>query len=83
MSSREAMDVGQFNRKVIEERVHSHMNDWRALLPRHVQDGRQLLRELLAGPLRSTPDGRTYRFEGKEHRSEACSRVRLVLHLFW
>ncbi len=29
------------------------------------QRGRQLLREVLAGPLRFTPDARTYRFEGE------------------
>jgi hypothetical protein len=27
--------------------------------------GRQLLREVLAGPLKFTPHGRTYRFEGE------------------
>jgi hypothetical protein len=38
---------------------------WRALLTARVADGRQLLREVLAGPLRFTPEGRTYRFEGE------------------
>lgn len=35
------------------------------LLIRHVQDGRQALREVLTKPLRFTPEGRTYRFEGE------------------
>jgi hypothetical protein len=39
---------------------------WRALLTtKHVKDGRQLLREVLAGPHRFTPEGRSYRFEGE------------------
>lgn len=38
---------------------------WRALLISHVADGRQLLRGVLAGPLRFTPHGKTYRFEGE------------------
>jgi hypothetical protein len=47
-------------------KIHEHVRDWRTLLATHqVQDGRQLLREVLAGPLRFTPDGRTYRFEGE------------------
>ena len=35
------------------------------LATKHTQDGRQLLREVLAGPLRFTPEGKTYRFEGE------------------
>jgi hypothetical protein len=45
----------------------------RALLTKHTLEGRQLLREVLAGPLRFTPEGRTYRFEGlKGPRSGGC-----------
>ena len=51
--------------KVIEATVREHVNRWRALLTEHVQDGRQLLREGLIGPLRFTPVERTYRFEGE------------------
>ena len=38
---------------------------WRALLTKRVEDGRQLLREVLAGPLRFTPEDAAYRFEGE------------------
>jgi hypothetical protein len=35
------------------------------MLAKHTPHGRQLLREVLTGPLRFTPDGRTYRFQGE------------------
>jgi site-specific DNA recombinase len=55
----------RLDRKAIERQVRRHIGEWRGLLStKHVQDGRQLLREILAGPLRFTPEGRTYRFEG-------------------
>ena len=42
------------------------LDGWRALLStKHIQEGRQLLREVLAGPLRFTPEGKTYGFEGE------------------
>ncbi|HSL21511.1 MAG TPA: hypothetical protein VK886_08245 [Vicinamibacterales bacterium] len=40
------------------------LEHWRKLLTANVEDGRQLLREVLEGPLRFTPEQRTYRFEG-------------------
>ena len=46
------------------QQVRQRVEAWRALLTRHVPDGRQLLRELV-GPLRFTPEGKTYRFEGE------------------
>ena len=64
-AAQETIDVRQFDRKAIERRVRQHVEDWRALLTKHVADGRQVLREVLAGPLRFTPEGRTYRFEGE------------------
>jgi site-specific DNA recombinase len=54
----------RLDRRTVEARVREKLSAWRALLTKHVQDGRQLLREVLAGPLRFTPEGRTYRFEG-------------------
>jgi hypothetical protein len=61
----ERADRLRFDRNQIETKVHDRLVDWRGLLStRHVQDGRRLLREVLAGPLRFTPEGRTYRFEG-------------------
>jgi site-specific DNA recombinase len=61
----ERTDVRLLDRSAIEAKVLEQLNTWRALLAtKHVQDGRQLLREALAGPLRFAPEGRTYRFEG-------------------
>ncbi len=61
----EGGNVLRFDRKTIEQKVRRHIDDWRALLTKHTSEGRQLLREVLAGPLRFTPEGRTYRFEGE------------------
>ena len=65
LTARESFDVRRFDRKALEAKVHEHVAGWRALLTKQVEDGRQLLREVLAGPLRFTPEGRTYRFEGE------------------
>jgi hypothetical protein len=55
----------QLDRAAIERQVRSHIDGWRELLSTtQVQDGRRLLREMLAGPLTFAPEGRTYRFEG-------------------
>jgi hypothetical protein len=59
-------DALRFHRGTIEQQVRGHVANWRALLAtKQVQDGRQLLREMLAGPLTFTPDGRTCGFEGE------------------
>jgi hypothetical protein len=61
----EGANAQRFDRNAIQHKVRQHIDGWRALLStKHVQDGQQLLREVLAGPLRFTPEGRTYRFEG-------------------
>jgi site-specific DNA recombinase len=65
LTARESFHLRRFDRKAIEAKVREHVNGWRALLTKHVSDGRQLLREVLIGPLRFTPDGRSYRFEGE------------------
>jgi hypothetical protein len=53
IAAREAVDVGHFNRKTVETKAREHMQAWCALLTkRHVSGGRQLLREVLTGPLR-------------------------------
>src|SRR5262249_44599184 len=62
----ERCDVRRFDRTSVEHRVRAHLDTWRSLLAtKQVEDGRRLIREVLAGPLRFTPEGRTYRFEGK------------------
>jgi hypothetical protein len=59
--------VGQMalDRQAIQRQVLEQVQRWRALLTTHVADGRQPLREVLDGPLRFTPEGKTYRFEGQ------------------
>ena len=65
IAARESFHRRRFDRKAIEARVNDYVKGWRALLTKRVEDGRQLLREVLAGPLRFTADGKTYRFEGE------------------
>lgn len=57
----------RLNRRAIEREVRERLTRWRALLTDHVADGRQLLRELLSGPIRFTPERKTgvYKFEGE------------------
>ena len=55
------------DRQATERRVKRKLDEWRSLLTRHVQDSRQLFRELLQGcPIRLWPvEGeRAFRFEG-------------------
>ena len=59
------LDVMRCDRKAIERTVREHVEGWRGLLTKHVQDGRQLLQEALAGPIRFTAEKRSYRFEGE------------------
>ena len=61
----EGVDVRRFDRKAIERRVRRELKQWRSLLTANVAYGRQLLREILAGPVRFTPEGKAYRFEGE------------------
>ena len=58
---------GSFDATATEREIRRHISRWRQLLTarEHVQDTRAALREMLAGPIRFTPDGRTYRFEGE------------------
>jgi hypothetical protein len=65
IAARESFALRRFDRKAIEAKVNDYVKGWHALLTKRVEDGRQLLREVLAGPLRFTPDGKTYRFEGE------------------
>jgi site-specific DNA recombinase len=64
----EAHALPQIDWRSIERQARRVMADWRELLGRHTLEARQLLRELLEGPLRFTPilEGtrRGYRFEG-------------------
>jgi hypothetical protein len=53
------------DRAEVERKVQAQVAAWRDLLESAVvSDGRQLLKEMLEGPLRFTPEGKTYRFVG-------------------
>ncbi len=62
---RKRSTVDGFNRRRAERLADRYLRRWRGLLNKHVGDARQALREVLEGPLRFTPDGKTYRFEGQ------------------
>jgi site-specific DNA recombinase len=65
IAAREGLAVRRFDRKSIEQTARAHCDRWRQVLSGgDVQEGRGVLREVLEGPLRFTPDERTYRFEG-------------------
>ncbi len=60
--------ISQIDLPALERALRAKLEDWRALLTRHVQPARQILRQLLDGRLRFTPreDGerKYYLFEG-------------------
>lgn len=58
------VDHRPFNRRKVQAAVRERLEDWRGLLSRNVAEARQLLREILAGPIRFTPDNGAYRIEG-------------------
>jgi hypothetical protein len=58
----------QIDRRRVEAAARRKLGEWRALLGRNVQDGRQLLREVLRGPIRFwpvEPGARVFRFQGE------------------
>jgi hypothetical protein len=65
LTAREGADVDDVDWKTIAAQARDHLKTWRALLTKHTGDGRQLLREVVTGPLTFTPEGQTYRFEGE------------------
>lgn len=53
------------DRPMVEAKVLAQCARWRALLTEEIEDGRQLLREVLDGPLKFTAGpGKQYRFSG-------------------
>jgi hypothetical protein len=52
-------------RRAVERAVRARVRDWRSLLTTQVQDGRELLRRTLVGPMKFTPIENGYRFEGE------------------
>ena len=57
--------VSRNDRRAIERHVRAKLAHWRRQLTSDVQDGRALLREVLVGPFKFSPDKDRYRFEGK------------------
>jgi hypothetical protein len=65
IESRAGMQAQTIDRARLETSVRRRVDDWRGLLTRRPAHGRQLLREILVGPITFTPDGRVYRFRGE------------------
>jgi site-specific DNA recombinase len=65
IQSRTVMPAQTIERGRLESSVRRRVEDWRELLNRRSAHGRQLLREMLAGPITFTPAGRVYRFRGE------------------
>jgi hypothetical protein len=62
------------DRAAIEAEVQNEIAGWRALLTAaSVVDGRELLRKVLAEPLRFTPDGKVCRFRGRTRMGEVIA----------
>lgn len=52
------------DRRAIEGKIRERLQDWRGLLTQNVADGRALLKQVLDGPVKFTPEAGSYRFEG-------------------
>jgi chorismate mutase len=65
IAAAKALNQIHTDRAEVERKVQAQVAKWRALVGSAVvSDGRQLLNEILEGPLRFTPEGKTYRFVG-------------------
>ena len=73
----------RFDRIAIEQKVRQHIDGWRALLTKRTSEGRQLLREVLAGPLRFTPGGDERIALRVSSRPGGYSQGLPVLQLLW
>jgi site-specific DNA recombinase len=65
LASHAAVDRRLLDRVTIDRKVRQRLAEWQTYLAGKVDQMRQTLREILAGPLLLTPDGRAYRFEGE------------------
>ena len=57
--------VKEWDVQAIEAAARKKLAAWRSLLTRQPQDGRELLRAVLVGPMQFTPQGRSYQFQGE------------------
>jgi site-specific DNA recombinase len=65
IAAAESANYTRIDRRAIAEHVRAKLAAWRDLLTDNVQDGRALLRDVLAGPFRFVPENDRYRFEGE------------------
>ncbi len=65
IDSRTHVQAQTIDRGRLEASVRRRVDDWRGLVTRRPRHGRQLLREMLAGPITFTPAGKIYRFRGE------------------
>lgn len=65
IKARERVTGQQIERTKVEHAVRQRVENWRGLLARRSKYGRQLLREMLAGPITFEPTGSVYRFRGE------------------
>jgi site-specific DNA recombinase len=67
LAATEQHSPSRLDRRRIEREVREKLRDWRGLLTKHIEDGRELLRQVLSGPVRLWPvegERRVFRFEG-------------------
>lgn len=65
IAATEAANYTRIDRRAIARHVRGKLAEWRGLLTDSVEDGRTLLRQVLTGPLRFTPEDGRYEFEGE------------------
>ncbi len=70
-------EISHLDTARLERELRGKLTEWRGLLLSHVQSGRQILRTLLSGKLRFTPNGDGCTFEG-EGRLEPLLRGMLM-----
>jgi hypothetical protein len=64
IDTRQRIQGQRIERPKLAAAVRRRVDDWRSLLTRRPHHGRQLLREMLAGPITFTPAGHVYRLWG-------------------
>ena len=75
LGAADALAQQQLDRHTTTAQVLAQVAKWRALLTTDIVDGRQLLREVLDGPLQFAPDGQQYRFSGADKVGTLVARL--------
>jgi hypothetical protein len=79
----ESVDARRFDRKSIEQQVRRCCDEWQALLTGDGRKRRQVLPDVLAGPLLMTPPNGTYRFEGELPIGRLLAGAADLTHPLW